>query len=86
VAESRTGDSNWLLNLSAFVNAPDQVSYRDLSDASAAQDQDQKLQDRASSVLYIEGSIPTAPRISYNGPCSDHGLEGNLIKLLGSNP
>jgi hypothetical protein len=31
----------------------------------------------------VEGSIPTAPRSSYNGSSSDHGLEGNLVKLLG---
>jgi hypothetical protein len=28
----------------------------------------------------IEGSIPSAPRSSYNGLCVDHGIEGNLIK------
>jgi hypothetical protein len=34
------------------------------------------------SMQMVEGSIPTAPRSSYNGSCSDHGLEGNLVKLL----
>ena len=29
----------------------------------------------------VEGSIPTAPRSSYNGSCFDHGLEGNLVKF-----
>jgi hypothetical protein len=33
------------------------------------------------SLQMVEGSIPTAPRSSYNGSCSDHGLEGNLVKL-----
>ena len=31
---------------------------------------------------YNTRSIPTAPRSSYNGSCFDHGLEGNLVKLL----
>jgi hypothetical protein len=34
------------------------------------------------SMQMVEGSIPTVPRSSYNGSCSDHGLEGNLVKLL----
>jgi hypothetical protein len=33
------------------------------------------------SMQMVEGSIPTAPRGSYNGSCYDHGLEGNLVKL-----
>jgi hypothetical protein len=36
------------------------------------------------SMQMVEGSIPTAPRSSYNGSCSDHGLEGNLVKLTGT--
>jgi hypothetical protein len=34
------------------------------------------------SMRMVEGSIPTAPRSSYNGSCSDHGLKGNLVKLV----
>ena len=34
----------------------------------------------------VEGSIPTAPRSSYNGSCFDHGIEGNLVKLLEAFP
>jgi hypothetical protein len=30
----------------------------------------------------VEGSIPTAPRSSYNGSCFDHGGEGKLVKLI----
>jgi hypothetical protein len=30
----------------------------------------------------VKGSIPTVPRGSYDGLCFDHGIEGNLVKLL----
>jgi hypothetical protein len=33
------------------------------------------------SMQMVEGSIPTAPRSSYNGSCSDHGLKGNLVEV-----
>jgi hypothetical protein len=34
------------------------------------------------SMQMVEGSIPIAPRSSYDGSRSDHVLEGNLVKLF----